>query len=245
MNCNTTHYRANSSSVPGDPTDGDPGSDHTPDITPLPASFDSELVLDAVAFLRRTSLPLEPRRVWPAGGLQSLGVAGRIPANHQAQPGRILCVWGDAGWGDLVRRGKSMDGRFADPLVEACAALVRNWTLRPPPAWLTCIPSHRHPNLVPDFARRLAVALNLPFHAVLQSTDDRPAQKEMANSTQQARNIDGALTIPQAIPTGPVLLVDDMVDSRWTLTVAAYLLTIRGSGPVYPLALASTAHADE
>jgi len=110
---------------------------------------------------------------------------------------------------------------------------------------LTCIPSRRHPNLVPDFARRLAVALNLPFHPVLGKTDDRPAQKEMANSSQQARNVDGSLRIQGPVPTGPVLLIDDMVDSRWTLTVAAYLLAIHGSGSVYPLALASTANADE
>ena len=99
---------------------------------------------------------------------------------------------------------------------------------------------------MPDFARRLAAALNLPFHPVLEKTDDRPEQKTMANSSQQARNIDGSLAIrAETLPTGPVLLVDDMVDSRWTLTVAAYLLTSNGSGPVYPLALASTAHADE
>jgi ATP-dependent DNA helicase RecQ len=98
---------------------------------------------------------------------------------------------------------------------------------------------------VPDFAHRLAVALSLPFRPVLKKTDDRPAQKQMANSSQQARNVDGSLEIQGTVPTGPVLLVDDMVDSRWTLTVAAYLLTTLGSGPVYPLALASTAHADE
>ncbi len=65
----------------------------------------------------------------------------------------------------------------------------------------------------------------------------------MANSSQQARNIDGSLAITKSLPSGPVLLLDDMVDSRWTLTVAAYLLTTNGSGPVYPLALASTVHA--
>ena len=111
--------------------------------------------------------------------------------------------------------------------------------------WVTSIPSLRHPDLVPDFARRLAAALNLPFHVVLEKTDDRPAQKDMANSAQQARNVDGSLRIQGNVPTGPVLLVDDMVDSKWTLTVAAYLLTSNGSGPVYPLALASTANADE
>jgi ATP-dependent DNA helicase RecQ len=99
--------------------------------------------------------------------------------------------------------------------------------------------------LVPDFACRLATALNLPFHPVLEKTEDRPAQKQMENSSQQARNVDGSLRIRGKVPTGPVLLVDDMVDSRWTLTVAAYVLTSNGSGPVRPLALASTAHSDE
>jgi len=51
-----------------------------------------------------------------------------------------------------------------------------------------CIPSRRHPNLVPDFARQLASRLGIPSHAVLVKTDDRPEQKTMANSTQQARN---------------------------------------------------------
>ena len=179
------------------------------------------------------------------GGLPQMGVTGRIAPEHQAQPGRVLCVWGDAGWGSLVCQGKSRDGRFADQLVEACAAMVRSWAPQPAPAWVTCIPSRRHPNLVPDFARRLATALNLPFHPVLEKTDDRPAQKEMANSSQQARNVDGSLRIRGNVPAGPVLLVDDMVDSRWTLTVAAYVLTSNGSGPVYPLALASTANADD
>ena len=123
--------------------------------------------------------------------------------------------------------------------------MVRSWAPQPAPAWVTCIPSRRHPNLVPDFARRLAVALRLPFQPVLEQTDDRPAQKQMANSSQQARNVDGSLRVQGPLPAGPVLLVDDMVDSRWTLTVAAYLLTTHGSGPVHPLALASTAHADE
>jgi ATP-dependent DNA helicase RecQ len=226
--------------------DGDPGAIQLPTLAPLSATMDQTLACEAVAFLRRTSLPMEPRKQWPAGGLPHMAVSGKIPAANQSQPGRVLCVWGDAGWGDLVRRGKYHDGRFADDLVIACAALVRQWSPQPSPAWVTCILSRRHPNLVPDFALRLAAALNLPFHGVLDKTDDRPEQKTMENSSQQARNIDGSLAVhAAALPTGPVLLVDDMVDSKWTLTVAAYLLTSNGSGPVYPLALASTAHSDE
>lgn len=225
--------------------DGDPGNHPAPAIAPLPALVDETLIREAIAFLRRTSLDLEPRRQWPGGGLPHMNVRGNIPEANRARMGKVLCVWGDAGWGSLVRQGKSRDGHFADQLVEACAAMTRSWAPQPPPAWVTCIPSRRHPNLVLDFARRLAAALNLPFHPVLEKTDDRPAQKQMANSSQQARNVDGALALRGQVPTGPVLLVDDMVDSRWTLTVAAYLLTSSGSGPVHPVALASTATSDE
>jgi ATP-dependent DNA helicase RecQ len=120
---------------------------------------------------------------------------------------------------------------------------VREWDPIPSPEWVTCIPSRRHQNLVPDFARRLATALHLSFHAVLEKTCDRPEQKTMANSTQQARNVDGSLAVGTgALPHGPVLLVDDMVDSRWTLTVAAWLLRSHGTGEVFPLALALTGH---
>jgi ATP-dependent DNA helicase RecQ len=227
--------------------DGDPSLYHAPDLAPLSSAVDELVTREAVAFLRRTSLPLEPRKKWPSGGLASLGVRGntKIAADRNLQPGKVLCMWGDAGWGDLVRIGKRRDGHFSNDLVAACAALVREWAPIPAPEWVTNIPSLRHPNLVPDFARRLAAALNLPFHSVLEKTDDRPAQKEMANASQQAGNVDGSLRIQHNVLHGPVLLVDDMVDSRWTLTVAAYLLTSSGSGPVYPLALASTSNSDE
>ncbi len=225
--------------------DGDPGKIQQPNVTPLPTTVDAGLVGEAIAFLRRTSLPIEPRKAWPAGGLPKMRVKGKIRAEHRTQPGKALCLWGDAGWGSMVHQGKYHDQRFSDDLVKACAELVAQWAPVPAPEWVACIPSRRHPNLVPDFARRLADALRLPFQAVLDKTDDRDEQKTMANSVQQARNIDGSLAVnTSALPTTPVLLVDDMVDSRWTITVAAYLLISHGSGPVYPLALALTGHAE-
>jgi len=223
--------------------DGDPGTVHVPALPPLPTTTDPTLVREAVAYLRRTSLPIEPRKQWPAGGMPHYQLKGKIPPALQAQPGKALCVWGDAGWGGLVREGKYRDRHFVDELVEACLRLVREWNPQPAPAWVACIPSLRHPDLVPDFARRLAVTLNLPFDAVLEKTDNRPEQKTMANSTQQARNIDGSLAVAaKALRNSPVLLVDDMVDSRWTLTVAAWLLHSHGTGEVFPLALALTGH---
>jgi ATP-dependent DNA helicase RecQ len=223
--------------------DGDPTHVTPPVLPPLSTSVNDALVLEAIAFLQRTSLPIEPRKKWPDGGMPQYGVKGVITAGHQAQLGKALCVWGDAGWGGLVRQGKYHDRRFADDLVGACVKMIREWAPSPKPTWVTCVPSLRHPDLVPNFSKRLADALGLPFHLVIEKTDARPEQKTMANSTQQARNIDGSLAFNgQPVPRGPVILVDDMVDSRWTLTVAAWLLQKNGSGEVWPLALSQTGH---
>lgn len=223
--------------------DGDPSVVTEPALPPLPATVDTELVKAAVEFLRRTSLPIEPRRKWPDGGMPQYGVKGFIAPAHQAESGKALCVWGDAGWGGLVRQGKYNDGHFSDQLVAACVKMFQEWNPQPSPTWVTCVPSLRHPELVPSFAQRLAAALGLPFHMAIEKTHARPEQKTMANSTQQARNIDGSLELNgQPIPTSPLLLVDDMVDSRWTLTVCAWLLRKSGGGPVWPMALCQTGH---
>ena len=92
---------------------------------------------------------------------------------------------------------------------------------------------------MPNFASRLAGALGLPFRAVLARKEERPAQKTMENRAKQARNVLGSLDVDEAaLSTEPVLLVDDIVDSRWTFTVAARELRRRGCGNVWPLALA-------
>ena len=224
--------------------DGDPGKASPPRLPPLPTATDPRLVHEAIAFLQRAGLDIEPRKIWPAGGMPHYRVHGKIPAEHWMNPGKALCVWGDAGWGHVVRQGKFHDGHYADALVEACVRLFREWNPQVGPTWVTCIPSLRHPQLVPDFAQRLADALGLPFHVVLAKTDHRPEQKTMENSVQQARNIDGSLAIcVDRLPRrGPVLLVDDTVDSRWTLTVAAWLLRTHRGGEVWPLVLALAGH---
>ena len=226
-----------------DALDGDSSTVSPPSLPPLSEDVDQLLVREAEEFLCRTSLPIEPRKKWPVGGMPQYGIHTASTITYQAQPGKALCVWGDAGWGGLVRQGKYHDGHFSDDLVAACVKMIKEWNPQPSPTWVTCVPSLRHPELVPNFAQRLAAALGLPFHMVIAKTDARPEQKTMANSTQQARNIDGSLALNgQPIPPGPVLLVDDMVDSRWTLTVSAWLLRKSGSGVVWPMALSQTGH---
>lgn len=213
--------------------DGNPETARQPDLCPLSETVTEQMALQAIDFLRCTSIPIEPRKQW--------GNRRRIPEQQQTEAGRALCYWGDAGWGNLVRSGKYQDNRFADELVSAAAQLIREWRPEPTPVWVTCIPSLRNPTLVPDFAERLAAALGLPFHPSLVKIADRPEQKSRANSAQQARNVEGSLGFARnPVLPGPVLLVDDMVDSRWTFTIAASLLRERGSRAVFPFALANT-----
>lgn len=220
--------------------DGDPSTIGPPVLPPLPSKVDEDLVRDAVAFLRRTSLPLEPRKQWPTGGMPNIGESGRIAEDERAEPGRALCVWGDAGWGSLVRTGMYVNVYLDDALVEACVQLISEWAPAPAPTWVTCLPSTRRPDLVPGFAMRLAARLGVPFVPVLEKAEDRPQQKTMTNSTQQARNVDGAFRVAVVPRPEPVLLVDDLANSGWTMTMAAWLLRRHGSGVVFPLALATT-----
>ena len=215
-----------------------------------------ELTQAAVQFLRHDTLILEPRKKWPPSLLPELNKKlpealerfdnGKpkfiIPERLRPQEGRALCMYGDAGWGEDVARGKYDSGRFSDTLVLASAQLVREkWKPSPAPEWVTFVPSQRHSELVQDFAKRLAASLGLPAVAALRKHGSNPPQKEMQNSATQLRNLLQAFQVAKsrtALPTGPVLLVDDVVDSRWTLTISAILLRQHGSGPVYPFALA-------
>jgi len=218
--------------------DGDPSNLERISIPPLPGAPDQNVVQRALAFLRRREVLIKPRLRWPGGGLPKLVVRGLIPVDHQLSEGRCLCLWGDPGWGELVKRGKYTEGHFSDDLVTALADLVQRWKPDPFPTWLTYVPSKRHPALVRDLASRLSTALDLPLIHAIDSTAKHPAQRTMRNSALQAANVDGVFAIcPGTCQNGPVFLIDDMIDSGWTVTVVGYLLRQHGSGPVYPLAL--------
>jgi ATP-dependent DNA helicase RecQ len=127
---------------------------------------------------------------------------------------------------------------FADELVDAAARLVGSWAPDPVPAWVTCVPSTRRPALVADVAERLADALGLPFVPALTKVGANRSQREMDNSAQQVLNVHDAFALAGEVPSGPVLLVDDTVVSRWTLTVVGGLLREHGVEAVHPLVLA-------
>jgi ATP-dependent DNA helicase RecQ len=179
---------------------------------------------------------LQARLQWPSG---VEGVKGKISEEERLEVGRVLSVLSDGGWGGLVRRGRDEDEHFDDALVEASAAFIGGrWKPDPPPEWVTCVPSMMHPDLVPDFARRLAEKLGLPFLEVIRKVAENQPQNRMENSAQQFRNVWGAFEVIGEVPSGPALLVDDISDSRWTLTVIGRELGLGGCKRVYPFVLA-------
>lgn len=199
--------------------------------------LDRQLVLDAEDHLRRRPLAIHPRKQWPAS--RAPGPL-KIPESLRLAEGRALARAGDGGWDPLVRSGRATDGRFAEELVLACAQLLGDWRPQPTPAWVTAVPSRRAPELVPDFARRLAATLDLPYRDLLSRTGDAPPQREMRNAAQQAANVADQFAVTNAPPPLPGLLVDDQCHSRWTLTTVGVKLRQAGAGPLHPLVLTLT-----
>ena len=194
----------------------------------------------ATNYLRSSYQIIEPRKQWALQALPIYGFSGNIKKELKAETGRALSLWGDAGWGELVKKGKYEDNQFDDALVQAAVEMIQRW--QPQPYLLNgylypCLKTHS--GLVPHFANKLANKLNLPFLPVVQKVRQNQLQKSMSNSYQQAHNLDGVFKINSLqVKKGAVLLVDDIVDSRWPFTVVAALLRQAVSAKVFPLALA-------
>jgi ATP-dependent DNA helicase RecQ len=142
--------------------------------------------------------------------------------------------------GPLLAELLTGDRPIPHPVVDGLARLLGRWGWEQPPTWVTFVPSRTRPTLVRDLADHAGRLLGVPVHAVIQRVrrDARP-QAELANSFHQYRNAHDAFTITGTIPGGPVLLVDDVRGSGWTLTMVAGQLRDAGAGPVHPLALLS------
>lgn len=211
----------------------------------LEISISNAAIAESSRFIKRSDVVIKPRKRWESGAFTVFGWRGNIPEMLRCDEGRALSVWRDAGWGSQVDSDKQA-GRFSDELVEACAEMIeQRWQPTPSPSWVTCVPSLRSVDLVPDFAQRLATRLELPFVESVHKVQETERQRLMMNSWQQSQNLDGAFEVDaEVMQEGPVLLVDDVVDSRWSLTVIGALLREAGADAVFPLVLASASSGE-
>jgi ATP-dependent DNA helicase RecQ len=214
----------------------------------VPTAVKESTLTAAQRFTRRSEMPLELKKQWDLNAFASYRATYKwagttIPTDLRGEVGRVLSQWGEPVLGELVARGKAQ-GRFDDELVHAAVDLIRNrWPAVAAADWVTCVPSHRHPDLVADFASRLARELGLEFIPLIEKTRETEPQKTMENRFHQSFNLDGVFKVNASDGEyTPVLLVDDAVDSAWTLTLASVLLRQAGVSAVYPFALASTAN---
>jgi len=203
----------------------------------ISSSVQQENAEDAIHFLRKGFGTIKPRKKYPDyKNISSLLIN---------QEGRFLCYYGDAGWGQYVKEDKYGKGVFRDELVDASVELIKDsWENDPSPTWVTSVPSLRRPNLVSDFAKKVAKKLSLPYIDALKKIKETEEQKSMKNSSHQYENAKSGFTLTGSTESGPVLLIDDMVDSKWSLTVCGILLREGGSGEVYPFAIASSAEGE-
>ncbi len=209
----------------------------------LPNTVSHDNIVEASIYLKHSEFDILPRKQIATNALPEYGWSGRLN-DLIAETGKVLSRWGDAGWGKMVADDKH-NGHFRDELVEAMyEMIVDRWQPDPFPEWLTCIPSLRHPELVPEFAKRLAEKLGIPYMPIIIKVKDTEPQKEQENSFHQCHNLDGVFQISGIVENKPVFLIDDAIDSGWTFTIATTLLKKSGAGLVYPVALTSTSVSD-
>lgn len=196
----------------------------------------------AARAIDRVGVPIEPRAQWPVGVADRLGVRGNIPVGERASEGRALARLTDLGWGNTLRSvfaAGAPDASVTSAMLAGCVRVLAQWDWEERPASVVAMPSRRRPLLVDSLARGLAEIGRLPYAGALSLVDGGPTGDPGGSSAFRLAAVWQRFDASGlALPPGPVLLVDDLVDSRWTITVAARELRLAGAPAVLPFALA-------
>jgi ATP-dependent DNA helicase RecQ len=185
--------------------------------------------------LLRPGVTVEPRRMWPTGLTEA---KGKIPADVQASPGRALGRLTDLGWGTTLR------ALFAGPdepvrpeLLDALVKVLAAWDWAERPTGVVSMPSLSRPVLIASLGERIAAIGRLSYLGAVHYRGEGPGPRRH-NSAQRVRSLWDAFEVPSV--SGTVLLVDDRIETGWTMTVAAKRLREAGATAVLPLALSVT-----
>jgi ATP-dependent DNA helicase RecQ len=216
--------------------------------TEIMRSAKSDLIIrEASTFLKKHRGKIIPRKSWLykfksysylTDHWDTKTLSKKIKPEHVNKVGIFLCYYHDPTYGKLLRQGKK-DGYFGPELVDAVSIMIKESSIMDDAKWITCVPSLNHPDLVPSFAKRVAESLNMQFINCVKKTKITKEQKSMRNSIHQQKNLDGSFELSE-IKNSPVILIDDIVDSKWTLTIIGALLRDKGCSDVYPIAISSS-----
>ena len=206
----------------------------------LPSAVSEKYIHIAEEYVNKLIIPIEPRKKWA-----SSGVTRATKIEHINQTGFCISKYGDAGYGELVKQGKyAKEKRFRDELVGKSVEILKPFVQENKIRHICCVPSLRS-DLVKEFTLRLASSLKLEFVDALEKTEARQ-QTEMENSAHQCANAYTSFWVKDGvrIPKN-ILLIDDVVDSKWTFTVCGYRLMEAGAEKVYPFALADSSNRED
>lgn len=203
------------------------------------AVVDAGAVEHTQAHLMRPGVELTPRKQWPSG-LEKLGLDLKGKISDGPEPGRAIGRLTDLGWGARLRRLlDEPDAEVSDAVVQAAVQVLAAWDWETRPAAVMALDSDTHPLLITSLARELSRLGRLEDLGVLRYA---PARRPVtaANSAYRVAALNGAWETPELSGVaGPVLLVDDVIDTGWTLTMASRLVRAAGAPAVLPFALAS------
>jgi ATP-dependent DNA helicase RecQ len=211
------------------------GSRYTADVDPgaVEAARDQ---------LHRPGVELAPRKQWPSG-MAKLGIelTGRITDGPAV--GRTIGRLTDLGWGTRLRRLlEEPDRPVPDEVLRAAVAVLAGWQWESRPTAVMAVDSLTHPVLIGSVADGLAALGRLTNLGTLHYAPGR-RPVTAANSAYRVAALNNSWLDPdpEAISqtSGPVLLVDDVTDTGWTLTMAARVLRRAGAAEVLPFALAA------
>jgi len=191
--------------------------------------------------LLRPGVDVAPRKQWPTG-MSAIGVplSGKIAAGDAAESGRALGRLTDIGWGNRLRTlfTGDHDQEIPDDVFAACVKVLSAWGWSERPVGVVTVGSRRHPALVGSFGRRISEIGRLPLLGEVWVGE----ATHRANSAQRLAGLWQGVQAPDlSTVDGPVLLIDDQIDTGWTMTVAARALRKAGARAVLPFALAVTA----
>lgn len=207
-----------------------------------------EAVAKARERLRRPGVEVDPRRMWPSGmAALDVPLSGKLGAGELAESGRALGRLTDIGWGNRLRElfaaGPPLDGPVPEDMVDGCVAVLASWSWAQRPVGVVTMGSVKAPKLVASLGERISAIGRLPLLGEIGVRDSGDRQANSARRLAQVwRSVEvgPALAADLSTVDGPVLLVDDRVNTGWTMTVAAKLLRDAGATAVLPFALATT-----